>query len=560
MPGGGRPNIGNRPAQLPSNRPNVGNRPSQLPSGGRPNIGGPAQLPANRPNVGNRPSQLPAGGNRPNLGNRPAQLPSTRPDIGGRPGIGNRPGISQLPALGAGAAIGAGLGNRPSQLPAGGNRLENRPGTLPGLGEGRPSQLPARTPGERRDDLRNRLNGDNLPGQLPARDWNQVRNDWQDHRNDIREDWQSYRDQARNDWQDYLDDRYPWYGGWYGGYAPGYWGRWDYMWDNYPVAAAVGLTWWGANALGYSFGYSDYSNPYYTESMPAYYTEPVISMPVEYAQAPADQAVPAPQPTAPPAVTTFDQARTAFYEGHYDEALKLTDAAIAQMPHDAVLHEFRSLVLFSLGRFAESAAAIHPVLDVGPGWDWKTMGSLYPNVDIYTNQLRALEAARDKNPRAAELYFLLGYHYLTCGHAEQALDSFRRALAIQPKDGVTAALVATLSPREAQPAQPAAGPAPTPVPPDSVVGTWTAAGRGSASYTMTLRKDGTFSWAFQKGARKQDAKGVYTVEGNVLAMEPDTGGVMLAELTVKGPDGMHFKMVGGPKDDVGLDFRRGASQ
>jgi hypothetical protein len=77
---------------------------------------------------------------------------------------------------------------------------------------------------------------------------------------------------------------------------------------------------------------------------------------------------------------------------------------------------------------------------------------------------------------------------------------------------------------------------------------------------MTLRKDGTFSWAFQKGARKQEAKGVYTVEGNVLAMEPDTGGVMLAEVSIKGPDGLHFKMIGGPKDDPGLDFRRGSTQ
>jgi tetratricopeptide (TPR) repeat protein len=570
-PGGNRPNIGNRPSQLPAggNRPNIGagNRPSQLPAGGnRPNIGAgnrPSQLPAggNRPNIGagNRPSQLPAGGNRPNIGNRPTQLPSTRPDIG-RPGVGNRP--SQLPALGAGAIIGSGIGNRPSQLPAGGNRFDNRPGTLPGLGDGRPSQLPARTPGERRDDLRNRLNGDNLPGQLPNRDWNQVRNDWQDHRNDIREDWQSYRDQARNDWQDYLDDRYPWYGGWYGGYAPGYWGRWDYMWDNYPVAAAVGLTWWGANALGYGFGYSDYYNPYYAESMPAYCTEPVISMPVEYVQAPADQAAPAAPvvvaPTAPPpAVSTFDQARAAFYDGRYDEALKLTDTALTQLPQDAVLHEFRSLVLFALGRYAESAAVIHPVLDVGPGWDWKTLSSLYANVDTYTNQLRALETARDQNPKAADLYFLLGYHYLTCGFGDQAVDSFKRALALQPRDAVAAALVATLSPRDAQAAPPAAGPAPAPVPPEGVVGAWTASGPNAANYSMTLNKDGTFTWTFRRGARKSEAKGVYTVEGNVLAMEPDTGGVLVAELTAKGPDGLHFKMVGGAKDDPGLDFRKG---
>src|SRR5262249_26235778 len=174
---------------------------------------------------------------------------------------------------------------------------------------------------------------------------------------------------------------------------PGYWGRWDYLWDNHPVAAVAGLTWWGANAIGDAFGYSDYGNPYCTDEMPAVYSEPIIATPIE--AAPVDATAAAQPPTAPPdAVTKFDQARAAFYEGKYDEALKLTDSAITQMPKDAVLHEFRSLVLFALQRYAESAATIHPVLDVGPGWDWKTLSSLYPNVDVYTGQLRALEAAR----------------------------------------------------------------------------------------------------------------------------------------------------------------------
>jgi hypothetical protein len=49
---------------------------------------------------------------------------------------------------------------------------------------------------------------------------------------------------------------------------------------------------------------------------------------------------------------------------------------------------------------------------------------------------------------------------------------------------------------------------------------------------------------------------VYTVEGNVLAMEPDSGGVLLAELTAPTPDKLHFQMVGGDQDDPGLDFAR----
>jgi hypothetical protein len=441
-----------------------------------------------------------------------------------------------------------------------GNRLGDRPATLPGLGDRGPiaSQLPAnRTPQQRRDALQQRLTGADRPNQLPARDWGQVRQDWQQNRDQIRDDWQQHRDEARDDWQNWFDDHYGRYGGWYAGYAPGYWGRWDYLWDNYPVAAAVGLTWWGANSLGYGFGYSDYVNPYYTESMPTYYTEPVLTVPIE----------PAAQPSAgvPPGVTLegvakFDQARAAFYEGRYEDALKLTDAAITEMPRDAVLHEFRSLVLFALGRYPESAAAIHAVLDVGPGWDWKTLGGLYPSVDVYTQQLRALEAAQEKDPKSAALLFLLGHHYLTCGHQESALKRFRMAAELRPDDTVSAALVATLSPREAQPTKPPAAGAPEPVAAGTVVGSWTAAGKGTAKYSMALNKDGTFGWEFSRGSRKQSAKGVYTLEGNILAMEPDTGGVLLAELTAKDADSLQFKMVGGAQDDAGLQFRRGQAQ
>jgi tetratricopeptide (TPR) repeat protein len=409
------------------------------------------------------------------------------------------------------------------------------------------------------------------------------RENWQQHRDDICNNWQDYRDQACGDWQSWFDDNYGgYYGGWYSGYAPGYWDQYDYLWDEYAVAAAAGLTWWGANSLGYQFGYSDYYNPYYTESMPAYYTEPVLTAPVEYQQyqqepatvttnvqqtvtpaAPVQQttAAAAPAPSvAEQAVNVFDQARDAFFQGQYDQALTLTDKAVAQMPRDAVLHEFRSLVLFALKRYAESAATIHSVLDVAPGWDWKTLSSLYPSVDVYASQLRALEAARDSNPKAADVRFLLGYHYLTCGYADKALSEFRRALELQPNDRVASSLVATLSPRDAQPAEAPTAEAPKTVPSDSVVGRWTAPGKDNAKYSLALRTDGSFTWGFTKGKRKQEVKGVHTIEGNVLAMEPDSGGVLLAELTLKEPDTLHFKMIGGPSDDPGLDFRREASK
>ena len=44
---------------------------------------------------------------------------------------------------------------------------------------------------------------------------------------------------------------------------------------------------------------------------------------------------------------------------------------------------------------------MYAVLSVGPGWDWTTLISLYPNVDVYTAQLRALEDYCKANPQSA---------------------------------------------------------------------------------------------------------------------------------------------------------------
>ena len=43
-------------------------------------------------------------------------------------------------------------------------------------------------------------------------------------------------------------------------------------------------------------------------------------------------------------------------------------------------------------------------------------------------------------------------------------------------------------------------------------------------------------------------------------MEPDSGGVLLAELALKEPDTLHFKMIGGVSGDSGLEFRREPSK
>jgi len=74
---------------------------------------------------------------------------------------------------------------------------------------------------------------------------------------------------------------------------------------------------------------------------------------------------------------------------------------------------------------------------------------------------------------------------------------FREATELKPKDAVLASLVATLSPRDAQPSKPSTTTAPKPISADKIVGAWNAAGSRSASYSMTLSKDGAFTWSFK---------------------------------------------------------------
>ena len=101
------------------------------------------------------------------------------------------------------------------------------------------------------------------------------------------------------------------------------------------------------------------------------------------------------------------------------------------------LHEFRSLVLFAKQDFQQSAATIHSVLAVGPGWDWTTMSGMYSNAELYTGQLRALESFTKSNPQDAASQFLLAYHYMTCGHPDAAARQLQTVVALMPDDRVS---------------------------------------------------------------------------------------------------------------------------
>ncbi|MES2793866.1 MAG: tetratricopeptide repeat protein, partial [Planctomycetota bacterium] len=309
------------------------------------------------------------------------------------------------------------------------------------------------------------------------------------------------------------------YGGWYHG---SWHNNWNRPWYGRPVGWGWGYG--GAFVTGaligapWNWGYWGYSNPYYysDSSAPAYldYSQPVVSAD---SSADADngdnsqpQSVVAGQANVPgvavdqsspkdEAMQLFDTARGSFREGNYAVALGQIERALSKLPKDSVLQEFRALVLFAQGDYKGAAAPLYAVLSAGPGWDWTTMIGLYASIDVYTEQLRALEQYRKTNPDAADARFVLAYHYLTQGHSDAAAKELKKVVELNPRDALSAQILKSLTAPAAgtsneTPPMPAtdadtdlkpADPAPPAKPLDlaKLVGNWTASRDDGSSFS-----------------------------------------------------------------------------
>jgi hypothetical protein len=218
-----------------------------------------------------------------------------------------------------------------------------------------------------------------------------------------------------------------------------------------------------------------------------------------------------------------------------------------------------------MGKYKEAAGALYAVLSVGPGWDWTTMSSLYPSVDVYTQQLRALEDAVRQNDNAADLHFLLGYEYMTEGYQAPAARQFETVVKLAPNDQVSRQLLAMIAPPDGgNGVAPATAEAPANTPsdtqltaPTNVAGSWHAAPpTGGGAIDLSLGADGKFNWKYARPDKTQSFDGKYELAGTTLVLEYDNGGTMVGKVNAEGPDRFSFKMVGGPPNDPGLNFTR----
>ena len=363
--------------------------------------------------------------------------------------------------------------------------------------------------------------------------------------------------------------------GWVNGYWAGHNNNWWNNWGGFATGLAVGgLATWGLGSAIYDWGYTSYVNPYYTT--PIVVQQPVLvdnTQPVADGSQVYDYSQPlnteAPEPSedeAAPAVALFDAARETFKNGDFSGALTQVNEALKTLPNDATLHEFRALCLFALGQYSEAATVLYAVLNVGPGWDWTTLISLYPNVEVYTAQVRALEEKVKASPDDPSLRFVLAYHYLTQGHDEAAASQYQKLVQLQPNDKLSAALLAQLTGGQAASAsgdgqtpappanQPAALPAPTSL--AQIQGTWTASPAQGVAISLTVADPDKFTWSVDQSGKKNAFDGQVSLANDILTLARQDGSALVGRVGMTGDGKMLFQAMGGGAGDPGLTFTR----
>jgi tetratricopeptide (TPR) repeat protein len=316
-----------------------------------------------------------------------------------------------------------------------------------------------------------------------------------------------------------------------------------------------GITVWSLGNLIYDMGYQSYRNPY-----PA---PPVQNTYITYAQ-PVSVAAAANPPGDEQSVEiaetksneALERSRAAFRQGDYPAASKAVDEALAHTPGDVTLHEYRALVFYALGKYSDAAGVLNPVLASGPGWSWDTMVGFYDNSGTYSGQLRKLEAYAKGAPEKADARFLLGYHYLVCGHMEKAYVEFSKAADLQPADSISRQLrdltAASIPDAGESATEPPARPAP--VLPDQLVGTWVSDRGADGKVTFTMTESGDYTWAFMNGTQTSELKGTYVLNYKGLLVLTSDDTQMVSEVEMKEAGKMHFVLIGAPDGDPGLDF------
>jgi tetratricopeptide (TPR) repeat protein len=349
------------------------------------------------------------------------------------------------------------------------------------------------------------------------------------------------------------------HGHWGCGWNSGYWNScwWFDDDDDFGEGFMWGIAAWSLGSMIYNMGYNSYSNPYPAppvQNSTVVYTQPMSV--TAAANPPGDEKALAAADSK--AEDAMEASRAAFKSGDYTAALRSADEAIAATPDDVTLHEYRALCFFALGKYADAAGVLNPVLASGPGWSWDTMVGFYNSTSTYEEQLRKLESWVTSSPDRADGRFLLGYHYLVCGHMEKAYEQFEATSKLQPADGIARQmrdLTKNSLPDDGKP-DGAPPPKPDPIPKEKLTGTWVSDASGG-KVTFTMKDDGNFVWGFAGSGQTNELKGTWGINDKGLLVMNADGAQMVCAVSLENEKTMKFLLVGGPTGDPGLTFNKG---
>lgn len=164
------------------------------------------------------------------------------------------------------------------------------------------------------------------------------------------------------------------------------------------------------------------------------------------------------------------QGEADFRAGKYKEAVRAFRHALVDDPTNGAYVMLLGQALFASGQYDEAAGATQQATTMLPPDKWGTVianyKELYGNIQNYTDQLRAIEKARDERPDDPAIRFLLGWHYGYLGYPKRAVRELNKTLELAPKDEVAKKVRDAIAEKLPKSDLPAAPPAEKPAPPD----------------------------------------------------------------------------------------------
>ncbi len=218
-----------------------------------------------------------------------------------------------------------------------------------------------------------------------------------------------------------------------------------------PFGFYLGYPWWWGGfgnrfgffpyyGFGYGFGYGlggyDYAYPYYFGYQPicsydGYGNGGAATVAVQDPNAPSDDQL-------QNSLDYAGQGEIDFKQGKYQAAIQNWRHALVDDPTNGAIVLLLGQAMFAAGQYNEAAGATQAALRLLPPDKWGTVvihyKELYPNIQDYTNQIRAAEKARDAKPDDPALHFLLGFHFGYLGYPKHAVKELDKTLELAPKD------------------------------------------------------------------------------------------------------------------------------